>query len=266
MYRLFRNAVGHLALLMVLIILVNNVNVYKRFMLNEAILSSLKNGSCLDTARYLDPCTLANGDNCNQIPNENYMTFEEITTKDDWWQWAYTELRALTYSNYDESYSAYNIFCDTNSIIIGQPRLRKYDSTSQECEASKVKIDNNRSMADLLKIGNCFPDYVDEVSHLYSFGSNMDKEYEWDAHYLAVTHGQYSKYSYTSYRQDLPSSKFSADLMFYFLQVNNWLDNNGTRAVVTEFLLYHPQTNLYTTLNLLAEFPSLSGAEVSVIL
>lgn len=41
-YSLFRNALGHLALLMVLIILANNVNVYKRFMLNEAILSSLK--------------------------------------------------------------------------------------------------------------------------------------------------------------------------------------------------------------------------------
>lgn len=265
-YSLFRNTLGHLALLMVLIILANNVNIYKRFSLNEAISSSLKNGSCLDTARYRDPCTLAQGDYCNQIPNENYMTFEDIKTKDDWWQWAYTELIALTYSNHDESFSDYNIFCDTNSIIIGQPRLRKYDSTSQECEASKVKIDSNRSMADLLKIGNCFPDYVDEVPHLFSFGSNMDKEYEWDAHFLAVTHGQYSQYSYTSYKQDLPSSKYSADLMFYLLQTNNWMNNNGTRAVVTEFTLYHPQTNLYTTLNLLAEFPSLSGAEMTVFI
>ena len=91
----------------------------------------------------------------------------------------------------------------------------------------------------------------------------MNKEYEWDAHFLAVTHGQYSKYSYTSYKQDLPSSEYSANLLFYILQTHDWMNNNGTRAVVTEFTLYHPQTNMYTTLNLLAEFPSLSGAEVS---
>lgn len=264
-YSLFRSALGHLALLTVLIMLAKNENIFTQYSLNTAILSSLKNGSCLDTACYMDPCTLTEGDNCNQIPNENYLTFEDIKTKDDWWQWAYTELLALTYSNHDESYSAYNIFCDTNSIIIGQPRLRKYDSTSQECDASKVKIDNNRSMADLLNTGNCFPEYEDEVPHLFSFGSNMNKEYEWDAHFLAITHGQFSHYSYTSYMKDLPSSKFTAELMFYLLQANHWLDNNGTRAVVTEFTLYHPQTDMYTALSLLAEFPSLSGAEVSVV-
>ena len=263
-YSLFCNTLGHLVFLTVLIIIANNVNIYKRFTLNGAILSSLRNGSCLDIARYMDPCTLTNGDSCNQTPKESYLTFHDIKTKDDWWKWAYTELLALTYGNHDESFSAYNIFCDSNSIIIGQPRLRKYDSSSQECEASKFKIDNNRSLADLLKLGNCFPDYVDEVPHLFSFGSNIDKEYEWDAHFLAVTRGHYSQYSYTLYKQALSSNQFGAVLMLYLLQASNWLNNNGTRAVVTEFTLYHPQTNMYTTLNLLAEFPSLSGAEVSV--
>lgn len=263
-YSLFRNTLGHLVFLVLLIIIADSADIYKRFTLNTAILSSLKNGSCLDYARYEDdPCTMTNGDFCNQIANEDYVTFDDIKTKDDWWNWTNTELLALTYSNHDESFSAYNIFCDSNSIIIGQPRLRKYDSSSQNCEASKFKIDTNRSMADLLKIGKCFPEYVDEVPHLFSFGSNQDKEYEWDAHFLAVTHGLYSRYSYTSYKQALSSSQFGSAVMLYFLQASNWLSNNSTRAVVTEFTLYHPQTNMYTTLNLLAEFPSLSGAEVS---
>ncbi|KAG0719663.1 Polycystin-2 [Chionoecetes opilio] len=265
-YSLFRNTLGHLVLLAVLMIITCNVNIYERFTLNTAILASLRNGSCLDSARYLDPCTITNGEFCNQMPNEAFLTFDDIKTKDDWWNWAYTELLALTYSNHDESFSAYNIFCDSNSIIIGQPRLRKYDSSSQECEASKFKIDSNRSMADLLKLGNCFPDYVDEVPHLFSFGSNADKEYEWDAHFLAVTHGQYSQYSFTSHKQFLASSRFGSVLMLYLLQASKWLDNNGTRAIVTEFTLYHPQTNMYTTLNLLAEFPSLSGAEVTTFI
>ncbi|MPC36647.1 Polycystic kidney disease protein 1-like 1 [Portunus trituberculatus] len=197
-YGLFRNTLGHFLFLVVLIIIANNENIYSRFTLNGAILSSLKNGSCLDLARYVH-----DGDTNTQTLNKDYLTFDDIKTKDDWWNWAYTELLALTYSNHDKSFSAYNIFCDSNSIIIGQPRLRKYDSSSQECEASKFNIDSNRSLADLLKIGNCVPDYVDKVSHLFSFGSSEDKEYEWDAHFLAVTHGQYSQYSYTSYKQAL---------------------------------------------------------------
>lgn len=256
---MFRNTLGHLVFLIVLIIIANNENIYPRFTLNEAILSSLKNGSCLDLARYVHDT-----DTNTQSLNKDYLTFDDIKTKDDWWNWAFTELLALTYSNHDKSYSAYNIFCDSNSIIIGQPRLRKYDSSSQECEASKVNIDNNRSLADLLKIGNCFSDYEDKVPHLFSFDSYEDKEYEWDAHFLAVTHGRYSQYSYTSYKQAMSSSQFGAVWMLFLLQATNWLDDNITRAVVTEFTLYHPQTNMYTTLNLLAEFPSLSGAKVSI--
>lgn len=260
-YGLFQNTLGHIVFLVVLIIIANNENIYTRFTLNEAILSSLKNGSCLDSARYVQ-----DGDTNTQTLNKDYLTFDDIKSKDDWWSWAYTELLALTYSNHDESFSAYKIFCDSNSIIIGQPRLRKYDSSSQECEASKFNIDSNRSLADLLKIGNCFPDYVDNVPHLFSFDSSQDKEYEWDVHFLAVTHGQYGQYSYTSYKQALSSSQFGAVLMLYLLQGSNWLDNNVTRAVVTEFTLYHPQTNMYTTLNLLTEFPSLSGAKVTTFI
>lgn len=258
------NTVGHLLLLILLGIIVCNTKTEECFTLNSTIYSALENGTCLDSARYLDTCTSSdtNRESCNQEIDKDYMRFQDIETKDDWWKWAYSELLAFTY-NYDKKYSLYKIFCDSNSIIVGTPRLRKYDIHSEECEASKYKIGHNKSLADLLRVKTCFPDYVDKVSHLFGFGSNINKEYEWDAHFLAVTYGKYSQYSYTDHKQSLANTRFSTILRFMVLQGSNWLSENSTRAVVTEFTLYHPQTNLYTTVNLLAEFPSLSGAEVS---
>lgn len=261
-----RNVVGHLLLLILLVIISSNVRVEERYRQNRAIYVALENGTCLDSARYLDTCTDtgSNSDSCNQEEDEEYMKFRDIQSKEDWWKWAYSELLVLTY-NMDKSYSIYNTFCDSNSIIIGMPRLRKYDIGSVECEANKVKITHNRSLADLLNVDICYPEYEDNVTHLFSFGSSMDKEYEWDAHFLAVSHGKYSKYSYTSHTQDLATSRFGTIISFTILQATNWLDDRTTRAVVTEFTLYHPQKDVYTAVNLLAEFPSLSGAEVSSV-
>nr|XP_053655234.1 uncharacterized protein LOC128704203 [Cherax quadricarinatus] len=260
---LFCNSIGHLLLLTLLIIIASSVNVEERYRLNWSIYSSLENGSCLESARFVDACKSigSNSDSCNQQKDKTYMGFKDIKSKEDWWKWAYSELLALTY-NSDKTFSQYNIFCDSNSIIIGMPRIRKYDIGSEECDASKVKISNNRSMADLLRVKTCFPNYVDEVAHLFSFKSTKDKEYEWDAHFLAITYGQYGHYSYTSYKQSLATSRFSSLLMLMVLQSSNWIDENTTRAVVTDFALYHPQTQLYTAVTLLAEFPSLSGVKV----
>ncbi|KAG7157719.1 Polycystic kidney disease 1 like 1-like, partial [Homarus americanus] len=255
------STVGHLLFLALLIIIASNSNIEESYKLNRAVYSALENGTCLDSARYEDACTSigSNGDSCNTVENKNYMKFKHIHTKEDWWKWAYTELLALTY-NTDKTYSTDCIFCDTNSIVIGMPRIRKYDIYSQECEASKVKI-GNMSFADLLKVKTCFPDYIDEVPHLFSFRLDMDKEYEWDAHFLAVTYGLFGQYSYTPHKQSLSGSRFITILWLMILQGSDWLNENMTRAVVTDFTLYHPQTKLYTTVMLLAEFPSLSGAK-----
>ncbi|KAK4293210.1 hypothetical protein Pmani_034078 [Petrolisthes manimaculis] len=263
-HRLLTSTVAHLLFLLLLAIIASNAHIGERFILNLATYSMLENGSCLDGDRYLDPCSISEGytNSCNQVIDEDYMKFSDIQTKNDWWKWAQSELLSLTY-NEDQMYTEFNIFCDSNSIIIGMPRLRKYDSSSQECEASRIKIDSNQSLADLLDIEVCYPNYIDNVAHVFGFGWDIDREYEWDAHFLAVTYGKYGKYSFTNYIQHLGSSRFSTMVTFFMLQSNGWLNNNTTRAVVTDFTLYHPESNLYTTISLLAEFPDLSGAEVT---
>lgn len=260
---LLTSSLAHLFFLMLLAIIASNAHIEDRFILNRAIFSMLENGSCLDGDRFLDPCSISEGytNSCNQVVDEEYMKFSDIQTKNDWWKWAQSELLGLTY-NEDQMYTELNVFCDSNSIIIGMPRLRKYDSSSQECEASRIKIDSNRSLADILDIGVCYPNYIDNVAHLFGFSWDLDKEYEWDAHFLAVTYGKYGRYSFTDYKQHLGSSRFSTMVTLFMMQSSGWLNSNTTRAVVTDFTLYHPDTNLYTTISLLAEFPDLSGAEV----
>lgn len=260
---LFQSVLGLVLMLALLVIIASNSNVSERYMLNAATYAALENGSCLDREKYQDSCQGSYSASCNQQENEDYMHFQAIVSKEDWWKWASSELLALTY-NSDAEYSRASVFCDSNSVLIGWPRIRKYDISSEECEASKYIVDFNRSLADLLRVRACFPEYVDSVSHVFSFGSNLNKEYEWDAHFLAVNYGMFSQYSYTDHQQDLPSSPRVAVLMLIVLVAAEWIDEEATRAVVTELTLYHPQADLYTTVNLLAEFPSLSGARVRI--
>lgn len=255
----FRSVLGLVLMLALLVVIASNSNVSERYMLNASTLTTLQNGSCLDREKYPDRCQAPSSEGCSEGESEDYMSFGSIVTKEDWWKWASSELIALAY-NTDHAFSQFSVFCDSNSVLIGWPRIRKYDINPKECEASKYLVSSNRSLADLLHVQSCFPEYVDSVSHVFSFGSNQNRD--WDAHFLAVNYGMFSQYSYTDHQQDLPSSPTFAVLLLILLEASHWIDEKATRAVVTELTLYHLQTDLYTTVNLLAEFPSLSGAQV----
>lgn len=260
---LFQSVLGLVLMLALLLVIASNSNVSERYMLNASTLTALENGSCLDREKYQGSCHAPYGEACNLTENEDYMRFRSIVTKEDWWKWASSELIALAY-NADRAFSQFGVFCDSSSVLIGRPRIRKYDINPEECEAAKYLVTSNRSLADLLHVQSCFPEYVDNVSHVFSFGSNQNKEYQWDAHFLAVNYGKFSQYSYTEHQQDLPSSPAFAVFLLILLEASHWINEQATRAVVTEMTLYHPQTDLYTAINLLAEFPSLSGAQVTV--
>ncbi|KAK7067468.1 hypothetical protein SK128_018136 [Halocaridina rubra] len=259
--QLCTSTLGHFLFLTLLLVIASKANVVERFRLNKAVTDTMLNGACLDKDRFLDPCIDTESfEVCNQNLDPTYMPFKNISNKDEWWTWANSELLALTYND-DDTYSAFSVFCDTNSVIIGKPRIRKYDVYSEECAAAKFKVEENTSFADVLKVKTCYPDYID-VSNLLGFRSSMNKEDEWDSHFLAVYHGLFSQYSYTKDKINLPSSRYSAILMLLLLKANNWIDNS-TRAVVTEYTLYHPTFKLYTDISLLVEFPSVSGAKAT---
>lgn len=259
--QLLGSTFGHVFFLALLFIIASKANVMERFRLNQTVNNAMLHGTCLNKDRFFDPCgETENSEHCNQIENPAFVHFKNISSKEEWWKWANSELLGLTY-NMDQSYSIFSVFCDTNSVIIGQPRIRKYDTNSEECAAAKFQVEENTSFADVLKVNSCYPDYIDAVN-LLGFRSSMNKEDEWDAHFLAVNHGFFSQYSYTKSRINLPSSRFSAILMFLLLRSNNWIANS-TRAVVTEFTLYHPPSKIYTAISLLVEFPSVSGAKAT---
>ncbi|CAL4064898.1 unnamed protein product, partial [Meganyctiphanes norvegica] len=263
-----KSLLRHISLLLLLFFVMMNFDISQRYLQNSTSYKALINGTCLEDGQYIDPCSsselLSSRETCNQKVNEEYMRFQDINTKKDWWKWAYSELLELVY-NTDEDYSTHKIFCDTNSIIVGMPRLRKYDVNDTKCDASEVTIGNS-SFADLLKIPKCFPDYVDSVSHTLSFMQSENKTYEWDTHILGITYGKFSHYSYTPHHEIFPDTKIGAMFQLVIMELTNWLDSNNTRAVITEFTLYHPQSRLYSSINLIAEFPSLSGAETQTVI
>ena len=194
----------------------------------------------------------------------NYMKFSNISSKIDWWYWAYSELIDLTY-NFDEDFSTKATFCSTNSLIIGMPRIRLYAVDQTECIASNEKINGNDTITSVLNIPYCYPDYVDKVKHPRDFQANDDKKYEWDAHYLAIQHGLSSAYSYTKHEYYLPAKPFGAFVYLLMLNTANWLTSGiSTRAIITEFTLYDPPTQLFSTVNFIAEFPASSGTHTSI--
>lgn len=196
--------------------------------------------------------------------DEEYVKFKDVKDKNDWWYWSYTELIALTY-NYDQDFSSSSTFCDTNSIIIGTPRIRIYGVAPVDCDGAHHEIATNKTVTSILGIPYCYQDYIDNVQHLGDFQGRDNKQYEWDAHYLAVVRGTSSQYSYSKNEFFLPKKAFSAILYLITLNTANWLSSDlYSRAIITEFTLYHPPSELFSTVNFIAEFPATTGAQLSV--
>ena len=234
----------HAFLLLLFILISTNIHVDEILQSNESLRRSITTGSCFDSS-----------------DDEFYKKFVHIKNRSDWWLWAYSELMSVTY-NRDSSFSSNFLFCDTNAVLIGLPRIREYSVNPKDCDMSgSVMLAKNMSLNSLLGIIYCYPGYEDQVNHPTNFRGYDDKKYEWDAHYLAVLRGLYSQYSYTSAEYNLPDKKFSAIFMLSTLQIANLiLQDKSTRGLITEFCLYHPQYQLFSSVSYIAEFPPVSGA------
>ncbi|KAF2364055.1 PLAT/LH2 domain [Trinorchestia longiramus] len=236
----------YMTFLCLLLVIMSHTFINQKNIVNTSLKNSILNGTCL------------------LEKDEYYVKFSDLQSKDDWWEWATSELMGLAY-NYDADYTSKKIFCDSNSIIIGNPRIRLYSVGASQCSASDYVIAKNESITSTLGINDCYLEYQDPVRHLANFLGVTDKKYEWDAHYLAVLHGLFSHYSYSKHEYFLPDGEFGALLYLVSLRAFGWVaDYESSRALVTEFTVYHPQYNIYSSIYYLAEFPSSSGAAVKV--
>ena len=196
---------------------------------------------------------------------DDYTRFHSINDRGSWWDWAFSELMAITY-NSDSQYTLNKlIFCDTNAIIIGVPRIRKYSVDPTICKKSLFEKDANNTLNSFLGITKCFPEYLDHVDHVKSYHSDDNKRYEWDAHYLSIMRGRHAHYSYTNNEHLLPDDHFGALLYLLMLQAETWITlADSTRASITEFTLYHPSSQLFSTIHYIVEFPAVSGADPTI--
>ncbi|XP_048464116.1 polycystic kidney disease protein 1-like 1 [Rhincodon typus] len=174
--------------------------------------------------------------------------FINIKTTDDWWNWSFG---ALLHGLYGDTW--YNNAAAKSQAgplqgkcyLIGTPTLRK------------IQVTNNSScnIPEVLSgfIQHCKFPYTTMIHN--PAHSNTTKHVEIEQ---SSQCGQFNCYRGTGSVVNLSRTWDKTYATLLTLKETGWINQN-TRAVMVEFTLYNPPTNLFTTVSLLAEFPPLGG-------
>ncbi|XP_058874729.1 polycystin-1-like protein 1 isoform X2 [Acipenser ruthenus] len=173
----------------------------------------------------------------------------EVKTAEDWWSWSMTALLEGLY--WDTWYNNASASAKAGPLkgtcsLIGEPMLQK------------IQVINNTgctipSMFTGL-ITDCVPPYRPEV---HDPGSKETSDSQTDTVRVHLC-GQIECYDGKVTTVKLGRIRSEAYRTLLQLSADRWLDRS-TRAVVVEFTLYNPPSNLFTTVSLLAETPPTGG-------
>ncbi|XP_066545891.1 polycystin-1-like protein 1 [Amia ocellicauda] len=180
--------------------------------------------------------------------------FSGVKTYEDWWNWSLTTLLDGLY--WDTWYNRASAESKAGAvhgtcILIGEPTLKKIHVT-------------NRTVC---KIHSLFADLVPDCLPTYSPVDRGPGQSEGTAS-LALGDGpqhcgRIACYTGQGTRVNLGRARSSASVKLQELKASGWLDRD-TRAVMVEFTLYNPPSNLFTSVSLLAEMPITGGLLPSV--
>ncbi|XP_069072241.1 polycystin-1-like protein 1 [Pleurodeles waltl] len=174
--------------------------------------------------------------------------FTEITTLDQWWNWSFTSLLEGLY--WDTWYNKAAAKAQAGPVggkcfLIGSPIIRQ------------LRVSENASCVVpsqfLTLIRDCRPPYSVAVQALQAVGNVSNQE---EGSYYQC--GQTQCYEGRGSVVSLGRSRNEAFSRLLNLRKNRWIDRS-TRAVIVEFALYNPPTNLFTSVSLLAEIPLFGG-------
>ncbi|XP_032895616.1 polycystic kidney disease protein 1-like 1 [Amblyraja radiata] len=174
--------------------------------------------------------------------------FINIKSADDWWNWSFTTLlHGLYWSTWYNNAAAKNQAGALygKCYLIGAPSLRKIQVTSgstcnipeifsglvRDCVSPHTTLDHHSQHSNSTK-----PARSDKFSQCGQF--NCDKRKG-----TIISLGQTWKEAYAT---------------LLTLKEAKWIDWS-TRAVIVEFTLYNPPTNLFSIISLLAELPPSGG-------
>ncbi|KAK2159449.1 hypothetical protein LSH36_153g04090 [Paralvinella palmiformis] len=186
------------------------------------------------------------------IVKSGLPSFESIRSVPEWWNWTQTHFLDSVYwerwyngqlTQFDRDYIA-------NSILIGHINLRQLRIDEQPCHIQSPYSHITT---------RCRYEYgPDSKSHM-AFGHNTT----WwhmrsDSTGANGVSGKHSYYDGDGFLVLLSKERGQALSQLRYLEADEWIDH-FTRAIITEFMLFHPQSNLFTSIKLLIETPASGG-------
>ncbi|XP_035672187.1 polycystic kidney disease protein 1-like 2 [Branchiostoma floridae] len=199
-------------------------------------------------------------------------SFSEVTDAESLWAFLRESVIAETHAHQwynDDVFSHRGFLQDSTSFVVGNVRLRQLRTkTNDSCGIP-------RSFAGILD--DCDKSYdlwsADDVSHDVGWraltedqnGTETPTELQpWQYNFASLSvasplYGLFSAYYDGGYIADLPGD-MDADLATVeTLEQLGWIDDN-TRAVIIEMIVYNPNANLFSTVELMTEFSTIGKA------
>ncbi|XP_067861567.1 polycystin-1-like protein 1 isoform X2 [Heptranchias perlo] len=174
--------------------------------------------------------------------------FINVKTADDWWNWSFSALLHGLY--WDTWYNNAAAKSQAGPVhgkchLIGAPSLRKIQVTNNSaCNIPEV-------LSGLIQ--DCGPPHTTMIHHPDHSNSTKHARTEQSSQC-----GRFNCYRGRGSIINLGRTRHEAYATLLTLKESEWIDRN-TRAVIVEFTLYNPPTNLFTTVSLLAELLPLGG-------
>ncbi|XP_078670977.1 polycystin-1-like protein 2 isoform X2 [Branchiostoma floridae x Branchiostoma belcheri] len=197
-------------------------------------------------------------------------SFSEVTDTESFWTFLRESVIPETHAQHwynDDPFSHRGFLQDSTSFVVGNVRLRQLRvKTNASCAVP-------RSFANILD--DCDESYslwtADDVSHDVGWRALVQNDNEtsaglqpWKYHFASLSvasplYGLFSSYNDGGYIVDL-SDNMTADLATVDgLEQLGWMDDN-TRAVIVEMIVYSPNANLFSTVEMMAEFSTIGKA------
>ncbi|XP_038652376.1 polycystic kidney disease protein 1-like 1 [Scyliorhinus canicula] len=174
--------------------------------------------------------------------------FINVKTADDWWNWSFSVLLHGLY--WDTWYNNAAAKSQAGPVqgkchLIGAPSLRKIQVTNNSsCNIPEVFSGLIQDCGSPANTTIHYADYSNTAKHV---GTEQSSQC-----------GRHNCYKGRGSVINLGRTRHATHATLLTLKETEWIDQY-TRAVMVEFTLYNPPTNLFTTVSLLAEFPPLGG-------
>ncbi|XP_052802584.1 uncharacterized protein LOC128232845 isoform X2 [Mya arenaria] len=182
----------------------------------------------------------------NQFTQGDDLTFDRITSPDDWYHWAQTGLLDVVEKlpKLPRLYAMVNSTSSLNTYLIGDIILRQQRTVEIPCPISLPYV-HSSCLGNSATVDTGFHGNITGLGYRERDVGN-------------VILGRDGMYDGSGFVLQLSQTRWAASSQIQELMQTGWLDRR-TKAVFVEATLYNPPTNLFTSVRLLTEMSPTGG-------